>query len=60
VAQYLRHLGHLHHEGGLAGGQIVGRADAGEDPVHHADDGGLAGTKEPIWAMRTISATWRM
>ena len=28
---------HLHHEGGLTGGQIVDGADAGEDPVGDAD-----------------------
>ena len=43
MAQDLGHLVHLHHEGGLAGGQVVGGADAGEDPVHHADDGALGG-----------------
>ena len=29
-------LGHLHHEGGAAAGQVVGSADAGEDPVDGA------------------------
>ena len=33
------HLRHLHHEGGLAGGEVVAGADAGEDAVHHADMG---------------------
>ena len=30
-------LAHLHHEGALAGGQVVEGADAREDPVHDAD-----------------------
>ena len=30
-------LGHLHHEGGAAACQVVGCADAGEDPVDGAD-----------------------
>ncbi|CPK13785.1 Uncharacterised protein [Bordetella pertussis] len=30
-------LGHLHHEGGASAGQVVGRADAGEDAVEPAD-----------------------
>jgi hypothetical protein len=29
-------FGHLHHEGGLAGGQIVAGADAGEDAIGDA------------------------
>ena len=33
-------LRHLHHEGGLSGGQIVAGADAGENAIHHADAGG--------------------
>ena len=37
AAEKLRHLRHLHHEGGLSGGQIVAGADAGEDAIHHAD-----------------------
>ena len=37
--QNLADLRHLHHEGGLAGGQIVRRADAGENAVHHTDAG---------------------
>ena len=32
-------LGHLHHEGGAAARQVVGRADAGEQAVDHADGG---------------------
>ena len=39
VAQDVRHLRHLHHEGGLSGGEVVAGADAGEDPVHHTDAG---------------------
>jgi len=37
VLQDLRDLRHLHHERGLAGGQIVRGSDAREDAVHHAD-----------------------
>ena len=37
VAEDVRHLVHLHHEGALPPGQAVRRADAGEDPVDHAD-----------------------
>ena len=33
------HLGHLHHEGGLAPRQVVRGPDAGENPVHHPDVG---------------------
>ena len=36
-------LRHLHHEGGLSGGEIVAGADAGEDPIHHADMGVFGG-----------------
>ena len=39
VAQDVRHLRHLHHEGGLAGAEVVAGADAGENAVHHADAG---------------------
>ena len=58
--EYIGHFGHLHHEGGLAGGQIIGRADAGEHPVTMPITADFAGTKEPIWAMRTMSAVWRI
>ena len=37
VLQNVRHLAHLHHEGGLPARQIVRRADAREHAVHHAD-----------------------
>ena len=43
VFQHGRHLGHLHHEGGLPRAQVVGRADAGKHPVHHPDPGGTGG-----------------
>ena len=36
-------LGHFDHEGGLAAGEVVGGADAGEDAVDEADGGGLGG-----------------
>ena len=36
-------LRHLHHEGGLSGGEIVTGADAGEDPIHYADMGVFGG-----------------
>ena len=32
-------FGHFHHEGGLAGGQVVHGAEAGEDPIGDADVG---------------------
>ena len=41
VFQNVRHLRHLHHEGGLTGGQVVAGADSGEHPVHHTHPGGL-------------------
>ena len=37
VLQNLRHFGHLDHEGGLPGGEVVRSADAGEDRIHNAD-----------------------
>ena len=39
------HLAHLHHKGGLAGGQVIGGADAGKDPVHDADGGAFCRDK---------------
>ena len=39
VAQDVRGLAHLHHEGGTAAGQVVGRADAREDAIQRADGG---------------------
>ena len=33
-------FGHLHHEGGLAGGQIIHGTHPGEDPIGDADRGG--------------------
>ena len=35
-------LGHLHHEGGPAPGQVVGGPDSGEDPVHDGQLGLLS------------------
>ena len=32
-----RHLGHLHHKGGLPGSEVVRRADARENAVYNAD-----------------------
>ena len=37
------HLGHFHHKGGLAGGQIVAGADPGKHPVYNADPGSPGG-----------------
>src|SRR5690606_5216483 len=37
VVEDVAGLGHLHHEGGLAAGQVVAGADAGEDAVDRAD-----------------------
>ena len=39
MVQDVRHLRHLHHKGGLAGGEVIAGADSGEDAVHHADVG---------------------
>ncbi len=47
VAKNVRHLCHFHHEGGLARRQIVAGADAGENPVHHADAGCGGGDEGP-------------
>ena len=53
-------LGHLDHERALAARQLVARADAGEDPVGHADRR-LAGRHEAAHlGQSVISATWRM
>ena len=43
MAQDVRGLDHLHHEGGLTPGQVVAGADAGEDAVDQADLGALSG-----------------
>ena len=37
MAEDVRHLVHLHHEGALPPRQAVRRADAGKDPVDHPD-----------------------
>ena len=47
VAQDLRHLVHLHHEGGPPGKEIVRRPHPGEHPVAHADVGAPRGDKAP-------------
>ena len=36
VLEDFGHLGHLDHEGGLAGGKVVRCADAGKDGIHDA------------------------
>ena len=38
IFQNARHLVHFHHKGRLSAGQVIGGADAGKHPVHHADD----------------------
>ena len=43
VLEQLSHLAHLHHKGGLSGGQVVRGPDASKYPVHHADVGGAGG-----------------
>ena len=43
AAQDLGHLRHFHHEGGLAGRQVVRSAHAGEDGVHNARLAALCG-----------------
>jgi len=45
VLQKPRHLGHLHHKGGLARGQVVAGPDAGKHPVHDTDAGASGGDK---------------
>ena len=45
VFQNIRNLGHLYHKGGLPGGHVVRRADAGEDRVYHTDFRRLRGYK---------------
>ena len=37
------HFRHLHHKGGLAGGQIIAGADPGEHPVYKTDPGAAGG-----------------
>ena len=44
-AEDVGHLRHLHHKGGLSGGQVVAGADAGEDAIHHADVGAAGGNE---------------
>ena len=39
IAQDIGDLAHFEHEGRLSRGKVVRGADAGEDPVDHADDG---------------------
>ena len=60
VVQDGRALGHLHHEGRAPAGEVVGRADAREDPVDRPERARFAGTKQPQYASSAISATWRM
>ena len=53
-------LDHLHHEGGAAAREIVGRADAREQPVDDADAGAARPARKlPICASTVISAFWR-
>jgi hypothetical protein len=59
VVQDVGRLDHLDHKGRLPGVDLVLRADAGEDAVDQPDAGRAAGTKLPICAISTISATWR-
>ena len=47
AAEDVGHLRHLHHKGGLPGGEVVAGADAGEDPVHNADMGMGGGDEAP-------------
>ena len=60
VVQDVRRLDHLDHEGALAGGEVVLRADAGEDAVHQPDARRAPPARtQPICAISTISATCR-
>ena len=45
VFENFRHLGHLHHEGGLSRSQIIRRTHAGENGIHHTDVGAGGGHK---------------
>ena len=47
LVQDRRGLGHLHHEGAAPARQVVGRADAGEQPVDHADPRGRGRHRQP-------------
>jgi hypothetical protein len=57
LAQNRCRLDHFHHEGTLTGRDVVLGTDAGENAIHQPDSSELAGTKEPICAKSTISAT---
>ena len=53
VSKNIGDLGHLDHKGRLSGGQIVRRADAGEQPgPRRRCAPSVAGTKQPICAMQ--------
>ena len=59
----LRHdldVHHLDHERTLPADQIIGSADPREDPVGDRNRAELAGTKQPICAIRQITATCRI
>ena len=43
VLKDVRRFGHLHHEGGLATGEIIHGANAGEDSIGQTDGGTLSG-----------------
>ena len=45
AAEDVGDLRHLHHEGGLSGGEVVAGANPGEDAVHNADAGVGGGDK---------------
>ena len=47
VVQDVGDLRHLHHKSRLSGAEVIGRADAGEDAVHHADVGVFCRDKRP-------------
>jgi hypothetical protein len=60
LLQDVRHLGHLHHERGLPRRKVVRSAHARVDAVHNADLRRAAGTKQPICAIMTMTATCRI
>ena len=61
AAQHVRRLLHLDHEGALALGEVVARADAREHAVDDADRARAApGRTSPSARGCTMSATWRM
>ncbi len=47
VAENVGHFLHFHHEGTLAGGNIIAGADAGENPIHRRENGAPSRDERP-------------